>query len=766
MTAAAAPTTTAPSRPAYLVSLVAVALLGIIGALASPSPDPLGADAPADVFSAERASAHIEAISSAPRPPGSAAHSAARSILVGVLDDLGWDTAVETGVGWTVQPGESTQRGGRVHNIVATRDGSDPTGTVILAAHYDTVRGSPGAGDDGIGVGTVLEVARALDAGSAPRNDVVVLLTDGEEAGLLGAQQFTSSNDDLRAPVVVLNHEARGNSGVPTTFRMTSPNGALLDVLGGAPGANADSLTQLMFEALPNDTDFRRFSEAGFHAYDTAVAGGSAYYHSPLDTPDRLSRESLQHMGVTALAAARELAASDLSFIDEGGNSVVSTYPWGLLHAPRAVEIVGALVLAVAVGCVVVVRIRRREYTGGQVGGAAAVALLAGALAAGAAFLPWWAAQALAPGMSAPVADEPYRPALFQVAAVLAAAGVLVTVLVWWGRRRPPAAFTCGALAFLAVVALLGTPFPGVATAVILVSLPTTLGLLVAVMLPPDRAWWRLAAITIGALPSVIWGSLAVVVSFDAGLLFGAPLAGIFVALTIAATLPLWEPLVPAIRPPSGIAGSLALTVAVALLCTVLAGYANRDGATDPRQEYLWYALDSDSDTAVWASPDGPRSEWSRALLTDPPALLPTEFPWRPDRPLHSGPAPVAPLPPPDIEVLDDETRGSVREVRLRLTSPREAQAVGLWVDEDTAYVHGATVDGYRAESGDGFGFLFWAPRRTGVEVTLTLGMRAGEVGLRVADLSDDLSSIPGYESPADRVVVLPTVAVGRSLQL
>ena len=44
--------------------------------------------------------------------------------------------------------------------------------------------------------------------------------------------------------------------------------------------------------------------------------------------------------------------------------------------------------------------------------------------------------------------------------------------------------------------------------------------------------------------------------------------------------------------------------------------------------------------------------------------------------------------------------------------------------------------------------------------------MLDNRLGVRVADLGDDLSVVPGFVPPADRVVVQPTVAVTRTLQL
>ena len=217
---------------AGLAVLVLVTVLAAIGILPMA---PRGADAAPEHFSAGRALDHLEEVADEPRVPGSPAHAEARAYLLGQLADLGWRAEVRDGVGvgdWGL-PG--TVPVAAVANVVATLPGTDPTGTVLLAAHYDTVPGSPGAGDDGMGVGTVLETARALTAGGdRPRNDLMVLLTDAEELGLLGAEAVTEDWPGDAGNAVVLNHEARGAGGAPQAFRSTSPNGRLLAALAVA----------------------------------------------------------------------------------------------------------------------------------------------------------------------------------------------------------------------------------------------------------------------------------------------------------------------------------------------------------------------------------------------------------------------------------------------------------------------------------------------------------------------------------------------------
>jgi len=66
------------------------------------------------------------------------------------------------GVGYRVGHQGFTARGEAVANVVAEREGDRPGEIVLVGAHYDTVRGSPGANDNGSGVAAMLELARLL----------------------------------------------------------------------------------------------------------------------------------------------------------------------------------------------------------------------------------------------------------------------------------------------------------------------------------------------------------------------------------------------------------------------------------------------------------------------------------------------------------------------------------------------------------------------------------------------------------------------------
>jgi hypothetical protein len=752
-----------------VVGLVALGAIAVGSVLGTAPPAARGADAPVADFSAARAMEHIAAVADAPRSPGSVAHARAREYLVAQLASNGWRVEVQEAVGATDLGTAGTQPLAAVANVVATMPGTAPTGTVLLAAHYDTVAGSPGAADDGIGVGTLLEVARALrTSGADPRNDLTILVTDGEENGLLGAEAFVRERGASLGTTVVLNHEARGAGGAPVTFRTSSPNSTLLAVLSRAPGAAADSGSEAVFEALTNDTDFTVFADGGWHGYDTAIAARSAYYHSPLDDPARLNAGSVQQMGDTSLAVARELAGLDLAAVPAGRDDLVTTLPWGLARLPTSVELPLALGALALVGIQTALLRRRRALTlprAALSAVAAVVVLVAAALAASAV---WWAALLVDPGQASAIVGEPYRPLPYQVA-VLAVAVCVVLVGTLLRRRLGPDALAAGSLVALALLGVLLVPLlPGLSTALVPPVLFAALGAVVAALLPVGRAV-RGVVVVASLVPAAILLGPGVWAGFDVGLGAGGPAAALLAAVLVLLALPVIELVGPSAGPGRGVAAVALLLTAV--MATGVGLYVNREGATDPRQESVLYSLDADTGSALWVSPTPPRSEWSRTLLDLPPASLDDAVPWASGRPLAHGPAPAVALAAPRITVLTDVTRDGVRELRLRVASSRGAPSVGLWVDAATASVRRATVaDRDVAVHGtDGrwsFGFLFHAAPAAGLDVVLELEPRAAAVALRVADRSDDLSSAPAVAPAGGRVLVNPHVVVTRQAEV
>jgi hypothetical protein len=757
-------------------ALAALVLVAIAPTLSTAPTGPVQADAPADVFSAGRALRHIEAIADSPRPVGSAQHAEARAYLVGVLRSLGWRTEVQKSVGMFDFGNDGTQNMAAVANVIATKRGSDATGTVLLTAHYDTVAGSRGAADDGIGVGALLETARALNAAGALRNDLVILLTDAEEDGLHGAEAFVRERAAALGPTVVLNHEARGASGAPITFRMSSPNGELLDALSQASGASAESSAEAIFEMLPNDTDFTPFVQAGLHGYDTGIAAGGAYYHSPLDDPAHLSAASLQQMGETTLELTRELAGTDLAAIGEGDEDIVTTLPWGLFRYPQGLEVPLALGTLFLTAVLVWLLRRRGALTLSGVALSALASVIFSAAAGAAGYAVWRVALLVDPGQASAENAEPYESMLYRLAVLLAGLGVVLGLYAIVRRRLHAGELATGMLIGLGLVGvLLSLTLPGVSGLVVQPSLVVAAGgVLAALLLERGAVAAGIAYLLALAIAAMMLGP-AVWTGFDIDLGTGAPASAAQLAMFVLLALPLIEvvwPYRPGLPPHRLRAATVpAVLLVLAVMFTAGGLVANREGATDVRQEMVRYSVDAGTGYAYWASGRAPVSEWSRSLLSEPAAPLDNAFPWSGGRPLWHGPAPAADLPSPEMTVVRDHIGNGQRKLTLHLRSQRDATTLGLWIDGDSATIRSATVAG-RAVPTDrplgkwSFGFRYFGAPAEGVEVQLELDQRTEDVVLRVADSTDDLSAVPGFSPPNGRVLVEPEMVVTRELAL
>jgi hypothetical protein len=305
----------------WLALAVTLVIAALIGVAAARPPAAVPAAAPADAFSAERAMADVRAIASTPHPTGSVANDAARAHLVGRLRSLGFqvretqvplpDRARQRMTSWGLANADTAV----ATNIIALRPGRDPAApAAAVMAHYDSVANSPGAADDAAGVASALEIARAIPQ-SAQARDLVILLTDGEEIGLVGARDFFaagSKGDPLAGRIAALvNLETRGGGGRAYMFETGAENGNRVDLYRRhVANPSTTSIAVKIYQLLPNSTDFTPAADRGITGYNFAFSGDAGMYHSPLITPDRVDPGSIQHLGGQALDIVRALVTA------------------------------------------------------------------------------------------------------------------------------------------------------------------------------------------------------------------------------------------------------------------------------------------------------------------------------------------------------------------------------------------------------------------------------------------------------------------------
>jgi len=116
-------------------------------------PSSLLADASPNFFSAERIVQHIEWVAATPHPTDLGVQITIQERLVDQLKNLGLQVGIQPAIGLLDPYGVA----GEIANILGRLDGSDPSGAILLVAHYENVPQCPSAWDNGLGMAVMLK---------------------------------------------------------------------------------------------------------------------------------------------------------------------------------------------------------------------------------------------------------------------------------------------------------------------------------------------------------------------------------------------------------------------------------------------------------------------------------------------------------------------------------------------------------------------------------------------------------------------------------
>ena len=254
-----------PARNLSTTVSILLIFLTCLYALTGIMPRAIVSDSvPETEFSVSLALDHLKVIAEKPHYVGAEYHKVVREYLVSELEKLGLEVEIQE----EEVLGKKFRTGTHVKNIVARVRGRDTGKALLLLSHYDSeVHSSFGASDAGSGVVTILEGLRAyLAQGEQPRNDIIVLISDAEELGLLGAEAFVDKHRWFKDLGLVLNFEARGSGGPAFMFVETNRgNEKLIQAFDAAkttfPVSN--SLLYSIYKLMPNDTDLTAFRKFG-----------------------------------------------------------------------------------------------------------------------------------------------------------------------------------------------------------------------------------------------------------------------------------------------------------------------------------------------------------------------------------------------------------------------------------------------------------------------------------------------------------------------
>ena len=236
--------------------------------------------------------------------------------------------------------------GGTYRNVIGTHSASNPSSEaespLVIAAHYDTVIGSPGADDNASALAVMLEVARCLRDVRLNR-DVRFIAFCLEEEDLLGSLAYASwlreSNQRIDGAIVLecvgYARPDEGSQRKPPGVPVAVPSmGDFLAIVGNTAsarlaavveGAAKEHVPELKTVSLlvPGNgellPDTRRSDHAAFwhYGYPAVMLTDTANfrnpnYHQPTDTLDTLDLEFMEKVAHAVTAAVLDMEGAGM----------------------------------------------------------------------------------------------------------------------------------------------------------------------------------------------------------------------------------------------------------------------------------------------------------------------------------------------------------------------------------------------------------------------------------------------------------------------
>ena len=661
-----------------LVWLAAVAL-AVFAIVQMKGPEPVPATAPEGDFSAERALTYIGGFAQSPHPFGSSANDVAREYLVAQLTTLGLSPEVREGVGIRNSPRQVVI--GSTHNIVGRLKGTGSSGAILLMAHYDSVYRGPGAADDGAGVAAILESVRALRARPPLKNDLIVLFTDGEEVGLLGAEAFAASDPNMKDVGVILNFEARGDQGPSLLFETSMKNAALIRAVSdSSPYPVGSSLFYSLYKLLPNSTDVTVFRPYRIPALNFAFGQGFDAYHTRLDTVKNLSAASLQHHGSYALSLAQYFGGIDLSQLKTAAQDDVffDWIGWHFVSYGQRWVVPGELLATIVLIIAILLYVRRSDLKMSRI----LLALLPSlailiAIPLVLAAADWILANLLAGRML--IGDSPANSCFLASLALLGACSGSFLFATFRRRFSIQELSLAGLILVCCLSWALTLLLPGGSYLLFWPLLLMALGLFIAALMEAGtRTRVEKLAGAVGAVVSVLLFAPIVYLLyiFLALQLITAVASGLLLGLLFIGCVPFFEIGIPHNRSRA--------VVSLLFVCAIILGAAGAMQSVyspqHPRRDSALYSLNADDHSALWVSYDQSLDSWTKQFFPNkPPVRQPLPdllHGWQ--RPVLSATATPLDLNPPVAEIKAVEQSGDLRKMRMNLRSQRAASALFL----------------------------------------------------------------------------------------
>ena len=662
-----------------------------------------GIDTPKNKFSTERALIQLKEISKAPHYLGNDEHTKVRNYIIEQLQKLGLETYV--------QEGYSISKWGNLSkpkNILARIKGSDSGKALLLLTHYDSnPHSSLGASDAGSGVVTVLEGLRAfLNNNKTHKNDIVILISDGEELGLNGADIFVNEHPWAKDVGLVLNFEARGSGG--PSYMLIETNQGNANLMKHFVEANpkfpvANSLAYSIYKMLPNDTDLTRFREDGdIDGFNFAFIDDHFDYHTAMDTYERLDRNTLEHQGSYLMPLIKHFANADLTNIKSDDNYIYFNvplfktviYPFSWIMPMLALALISFVFL-------IFYGFKKGALSSNHIGRGFLAFLISLITSAIIGLLLWKLLGTIYPQYKEMLHGFTYNG--HQYIATFTCLALSICFYVYhrfYGNNNTASLLVAPLTFWLIICGLVAFKLKGASFFII----PLYFGLLSLFLLIRQQRPNLILLTFLGFPVLVIMAPLVKMFPVGLGLkiLF---VSCVLVVLIFGLMLQVF--------------GFFKHKQLLSFAFLLLAGWFfvsahNHSNFTikNPKPNSLLYVLDADKNTAIWATYDQVLDDWTKAKLTNKTDPVASELQGNTIGSKYktgfsfTKKAPIYNLPLPKIEITHDTVVNGFRKIAVCFTSPRKAERIEVFSDS-TAIFYDAVINGVSAKSVDSINTVF-----------------------------------------------------------
>lgn len=672
------------SHSSTLISFLVLALL-VYFSFKSLMPSEISeASTPETEFSTERALSQLKVISEKPHYIGSDAHLEVQQYLISQLELLGLQPHVQEGFTLNKNWGVLA----KPKNIVARIPGIEKGKALMLLAHYDSAPHSKshGASDAGSGIVAILEGVRAyLASGKVPENDIIILFSDAEEIGLMGAKLFVEHHPWVDDVGVVVNFEARGSGGPSNMILETNQGNSKLvkEFIKANPSHPvASSLMYSVYKMLPNDTDSTIFRElADIDSYFFAFIDDHYHYHTASDTFENLDRNTLEHQGTYVMAILNHFSQSDLKNLKSEQDSIyfnvpfikMVSYPFSWIFP----MLIGAFLIFIGLILYGISRqkLDRKEILKGFIPFLSSL-VVSGLLA----FFGWKILLKIYPGYGEILHGFTYNGHLYIIAFVSLSLALAFSFYGKFHRKERPANLVIAPLfIWIIICTLLAIYLKGGAFFIIPVYF--TLAMLF-VLLKKDQP--NLIVLLLLSVPTVF--ILTPLVQF-----FPIGLGLKMLVISAAFTILMFGLLIPILTSFKS-KKSIAVLFLVLGFTTLIAAHFQSD-FTEERHKpnSLVYLLDTDKQQSYWLTYDNVLDPWTQNFIGENPiqaedvieniagSKYGTSFSF-------AKTAPQKEIRQPDVVLLADTIEGDLRKTTLLIRPRRNINRMALFADKDAVF--------------------------------------------------------------------------------